>query len=180
MRRLIFAVLVAVTACSPSAETTGDVGVTTTSTVLTTTTEAMTPAMAAGAFAECMAEQGIDVGEIPLDVQGRPLLGAVTEVLDTADPAVRGALASCASLLTASGALDLLADPEVSALVVEQLGMFAECMRAEGVDEFPDPDPGFSGTSSPFPPELIPFNAPGFGEAMLACQQLIGTLGLGG
>jgi hypothetical protein len=178
MRRLIIAVLVAVTACSPSAETGADV--TTTSTGATTTTETMTPAVAAGAFADCMADQGVDVGDIPLDAQGRPLLGAVTDVLDTADPAVRAGLASCASLLTASGAIDLLSDPEVSALVLEQLGMFSECMRAEGIAEFPDPDPDFSGTTSPFPPELIPFNEPGFGEAMLACQQLIGSLGLDG
>ena len=53
-------------------------------------------------------------------------------------------------------------------------------MRNEGLDTFPDPVPGFTGAGSPFPLEQIPFNDPAFGEATLACQDIIGSLGVAG
>ena len=35
--------------------------------------------------------------------------------------------------------------------LLDQLRAFAECVRGEGVETFPDPDPAFSGVGSPFP-----------------------------
>lgn len=186
MRRIVsLLVVMTVAACTTS----GDPPSTASSTVEASTTTASTrpPTTttlrvidAASGFAECMRAEGIDVPEIPLDAQGRPMLDEVVEAIDTTSVEVRGALATCASILTSSGALDLSADPGIQALIVDQLEQFADCMRSEGLDGFPDPDPDFDGTGSPFPLEQIPFNDQAFPDASLACQEILGSFGLEG
>jgi hypothetical protein len=157
----------------------------TTSTVATTSTTAapattmpLTPDEAVARFVSCMSEQGIDLPEVEVDAQGRPVLGDVLGDVDTGTVEFRGAIATCSSILTQAGVLDLSGDPELQAVVVEQLASFAECMRSEGIAEFPDPDQDFDGVGSPFPLELIPINDPGFADATLACQDQLGGLAL--
>lgn len=189
MRRFPLVLLcLTVVACSrggdaaPDVPDAADLVETTTTTVPTTTT--LSPRLgfeqASLEFTTCMREEGIDLPDLRLDAQGRPVLGDVLEEVDTTSVEFRGALATCASILADSGALDLSADPEIQAIVMDQLQQFSECMRDEGLDQFPDPVPGFTGTGSPYPLELIPFNDPLFAQAATACQEIIGSLGVTG
>lgn len=156
-----------------------DGGATTTSTTVapttTSTTQVPTPAVATEEFADCMRSEGIELPAIPLDVRGLPDLSAIAAAVDTSAPGGRAALAICAPILTASGAIDLSSDPEVHGLVLDQLYRFSECMREQGLEEFPDPIAEFSGVGAPYPPELVPFNDPVFGAALVACQERIGS-----
>ncbi|MEX2655356.1 MAG: hypothetical protein WD532_10075 [Acidimicrobiia bacterium] len=173
MRPPLLAVAVAlVVGCAPSSspqETT-----TTVTTVPTTTTTTLSPAAASIAFVECLRHEGLDVEEVPLDGVGEPRYGGLAQSLDTTDAMVRAAVMECAPLLGESSVVDLAADPEVRVLVAEQLGVFAECMRAEGISDFPDPAADFSTT--PFP--IVPSDAPGFDAALAICDELLGSFGL--
>jgi hypothetical protein len=131
-------------------------------------------------FTACMRDQGIDTPDIRLDAQGRPVLDGLIESVDTTSGAFRAALAECASILTRAGALDLRTDPELQAVIVDQLQEFSECARREGLRDFPDPDPAFTGTGSPYPSEEIPFSDPAFQKALVACQELLGNLTVNG
>jgi hypothetical protein len=42
-----------------------------------------------------------------------------------------------------------------------------------GVEDFPDPVPGFSGIGSPFPVAEIPYSDPGFATAVSACREAL-------
>lgn len=121
-------------------------------------------------FTACMREEGIDIPDISIGADGRPILGDLAGEIDTSSDAFQAALTACSPILTESGALDLSADPELQAAVQDQLQQFSECMRTEGVDGFPDPTPGFTGLGSPFPLAEIPLNDPGFQTALEACQ----------
>ena len=133
---------------------------------------------AALAFTECMREEDIDFPDIHLDAEGRPQLGDIMDRVDTASPEFRTALASCSSILTQAGALELSSDPELQAVIVDQLAAFSECMRTNGVEAFPDPIPGFSGSGSPYLLGEIPFDDPEFQAATEVCQESLGDLGL--
>lgn len=184
---LLVATLLVVSACSsdddgaPDVPDASDLDVTTSTTAPTTTTEAPTLGLEQATldFTACMREQGIDFPDIRLDDQGRPVLGDILDEIDTETVEFRGAIATCASILTQAGALDLRTDPELQAVIIDQLQDFSQCMRDNGLTSFPDPDPDFNGTGSPYPLELIPLTDPAFQEATGACQELLGTLGFG-
>ena len=156
----------------------------TTSTVVqettTTTSERLDFEAATLAFTECMRQEGIDFPDVRFDAEGRPLLGEVMEDVDTASEEFTDALGSCAGILTDAGALDLATDPELQAVLVDQLAEFSECMRTNGITGFPDPDPAFTGTGSPYPLGMVPFDDPGFEEAAGVCGETLGDIGLGG
>ncbi len=130
-------------------------------------------------FEACIRAQGLDTPEIRLDAQGRPVLDDLRSGIDTSSVEFRRALTECASILTSVGALDLRRDPELQTVIVSQLAAFAECVRAQGVENFPDPDPAFSGVGSPFPSDEVPFTAPGFDAAIAICQEVLGATGFG-
>lgn len=127
-------------------------------------------------FTECMREEGVDTPDIRIDAQGRPVLDELLDAVDTTTAEFRGALTECAVILTRAGALDLRTDPELQAVIVDQLQEFSECARREGVRDFPDPDPAFTGTGSPYPLDAIPFSDPLFQKAVVACQEILGSL----
>lgn len=131
-------------------------------------------------FTACMREQGVDTPDIRLDAQGRPVLDDLLDSLDTTTAEFRTALAECATILTRAGALDLRTDPELQAVILDQLQEFSECARREGLRDFPDPDPAFTGTGSPYPFDQIPFADPAFQKAIIACQEIIGSLTVSG
>ena len=131
-------------------------------------------------FTACMREQGIDTPDIRLDAQGRPVLDDLLDAVDTTTAEFRTALAECATILTRAGALDLRTDPELQAVILDQLQEFSECARREGLRDFPDPDPAFTGTGSPYPLDEIPFSDPAFQKALIACQEIIGNLTVSG
>jgi hypothetical protein len=130
-------------------------------------------------FGSCMRSQGVDTPDIRLDAQGRPILDDLRSGVDTSSVEFRRALTECASILTGAGALDLRRDPELQTVIVGQLGAFAECVRSQGIEGFPDPDPAFSGVGSPFPSDEVPFTDPGFDAAIATCQEALGSTGFG-
>lgn len=127
-------------------------------------------------FTSCMREEGIDTPDIRLDAQGNPILDELLDAVDTTTGEFREALVACADILTRAGALDLRADPELQAVVIDQLQQFSECVRRAGLDDFPDPDPAFTGTGSPYPLDAVPFADPIFEKAVVSCQELLGSL----
>lgn len=159
--------------CSPSSVRA--TSTTSTAAVTTTTTTVPTPAEAAAAFVFCMRSEGIDLPDIPLDIQGLPDLSAVVDFMDTSTTGVRAALAMCAPILTSAQAINLRSDPELLVVVIEHLHRFSACMREGGVEDFPDPRPEFSGTGSPYP-ESVPVDDPLFDQALAACEELIGSV----
>lgn len=169
------AVLVA--ACSPTPTAVTSTTAPTPASTPPTTTTTLGPAAGGVAFVDCLRAEGIDVSDLGLDAQGNPLLGGLAESLDTTNPAVRAAIVTCSSFLTSAQTADLASDPELRLLVSEQLVAFTECMRAEGIETFPDPTPDFT-SGAPFPLEAVPFQEAGFDDALLACQAVLGSFGL--
>ncbi|HVR32458.1 MAG TPA: hypothetical protein VMS74_07085 [Acidimicrobiia bacterium] len=168
-----------VAACSP---TPAAVTSTTDSTPASTqpfTTTTLGPAAGGVAFVDCLRAEGVVASDLDLDARGNPLLGGLAESLDTTDPAVRAAIVTCTGFLTSAQTADLASDPELRLLVTEQLVAFAECMRAEGIETFPDPTPEFT-SGAPFPLDAVPFQEAGFDDALLACQEVLGSFGLDG
>jgi len=131
-------------------------------------------------FTSCLRSEGIDAPDIRLDAQGRPVLDELLDTVDTSTPEFAEALRACAPILTQAGALDLRSDPELQAVIVDQLQEFSNCMRREGIRDFPDPDPAFTGTGSPFPLDQIPFDDPLFEKATFTCQEILGSLVVSG
>lgn len=171
---------VVVVGCSPSssngASTTTATPVPTTAATTTTT---LSPADSRVAFVSCLTDVGVEVPTGAFDADGSPRLGVIAESLDTTEPLVQAAVAECAPLLSVTQAVDLAADPEVRNLVIEQLAAFTQCMRDEGIDEFPDPA-GEALAEGPYAFEDVPFSVPGFDEALATCQDVVGSFGMGG
>ncbi len=83
------------------------------------------------AYAQCMRENGAPDFPDP-DAQGR-LRGAGHEQQD--DPRFRAAMEACRDLAP-GGEHEKLGDPAF----VEQMREFSQCMRENGLPDFPDPD----------------------------------------
>ena len=83
------------------------------------------------AYAKCMRENGVSDFPDP-DAQGR-LRGAGHEQQD--DPQFRAAMEACRGLAP-GGEHEKLGDPAF----VEQMRKFSQCMRKNGLPDFPDPD----------------------------------------
>lgn len=113
-------------------------------------------------FAECMREHGIDLPDPRPDGNGGFDWGVGAAGIELDDPAFREALAACRDELPGGGR-EFLDDPQVQA----QLREFAQCMRDNGMPDFPDPDPegGFGGAFAE-----MDRDSPGFQQAMAACR----------
>jgi hypothetical protein len=116
-----------------------------------------------------MGDHGVEISEIPLDADGRPRLEMMSDQIDYSDPVTTEALSECAELLT-DGALDLAYDERYREAVVGQLAAFSRCLRARGVEGFPDPIAGFIGIGSPFPVAEIPYSDPDLPGAVTMCE----------
>lgn len=130
-------------------------------------------------FTACLREEGIDVPDIQLDADGAPILDPeVIQGIDLQSPEFLGAVAGCISILSDAGAFSFSADPELEALQADQLQAFSECMRREGIDDFPDPD---TDAAIPFPiTAFTRFNATPFQDALTVCRAEISVDGLDG
>jgi len=144
-----------------------DIPATTTTAPGTTTT--VVSDVAVEAFRNCLGENGIVIEAIPLDATGHPRLDLVMATLDFGDPATAEAVSVCSEHLEA-GALDVGDDDVLRQIILEQLQGFSRCMVELGVEEFPDPVPGFVGVGSPFPVAEIPYADPGFANAVTVCR----------
>jgi hypothetical protein len=104
-----------------------------------------------------------------MDATGHPRLDLVMVTLDFSNPEVSEAVSSCSELLE-NGALDIGQDDVLREQILEQLQEFSRCMVDLGVEDFPDPVPGFIGIGSPYPIAEIPYSDPGFASAVTACR----------
>ena len=131
-------------------------------------------------FTRCLREEGLDVPDVQLDAEGAPMIGPEDVAgIDLDSPAVRAAFDACLPILTAAGAFSFGSDPELQALLQDSLQAFAECMRGEGISDFPDPDAGGSGV--PFPiTAFADFADDAFQDALDTCRDQIGFAGLDG
>ncbi|MFZ0627202.1 MAG: hypothetical protein WAN34_11965 [Acidimicrobiia bacterium] len=142
----------------------------------TTTTLGSTEAV--DEFRQCLAEKGVDIEAVPLDATGRPRLDLVLRDLDFGDPIVRNALTECSHILE-SGALDLGGEEVLRQDIYDELKDFSDCMVRLGVEDFPDPVPGYLGVGSPFPVAEIPYSDPEFDQAVSTCREdLLRSLGV--
>ncbi len=145
-----------------------------TTTLPPATTTTLSVEEGVGAYRSCLSEEGVNLGPVRLDAMGRPRMVEAVAVLDLGDRSVVDALETCGHLI-ASGPLDLTSDPELAARVREQLADFAECLRLEGVADYPDPVSGFDGVGSPFPVNRIPWSDPDLVSAVETCRGVLGV-----
>ncbi|HLF42044.1 MAG TPA: hypothetical protein VJA46_00795 [Acidimicrobiia bacterium] len=169
--------VVVVAACTPGLDgPSGTDSLTTSTTAPTTTSTTTVTGVAIEAFRGCLGEHGVVIEEVPLDATGRPRLDLVIMTVDFGDPAVAEALAVCSASLN-TGALDLGAEDQLRREINEQLSDFSQCMRANGVEDFPDPVPGFAGVGAPFAVAEIPYGDPELAAAAEACRaSVLGSL----
>lgn len=122
-------------------------------------------------FSQCMRDEGVDIPDIQLDADGAPILDAgALQGIDLQSPEFQSAFTSCIGIITDAGAFAFDFDPEIEAIIQDQLQQFAECMRREGIEDFPDPIVGGSGT--PFPlTAFTNLGDPDFQAALETCQQ---------
>jgi len=118
------------------------------------------PRAAGLAFAQCMRNNGLANYPDP-DPNGRS--GAGHEAFDRNDPKVKAATEKCRSLLPGGGQHSA-PNPEV----VKQLVAFAQCMRDNGVRDFPDPN---ADGSFPRSAERGAHNDPRFQAASEKCRK---------
>lgn len=130
-----------------------------------TTTAAVTEADTSDglAFTECMREQGIEM-EDPDPATGVPQFSGGAEATQT--PEFDSAMEACEGLLPEGG---LRGETDEDNL--EELQAFAECMRENGMPDFPDPQPGEGGVFGSDP--SIDRTSPAFQEASEACQDTL-------
>lgn len=126
-------------------------------------------------FTGCLRDLGIEAPDIPVDPDGRPILSSdLVQQIDTESPEFAVAFATCVPFLTAASPVDLGADPELQAVVIDSLRRFSSCMRDNGVEEFPDPAPGWDGNGSPFPvAQAFDTSDPDVDAALEECSKLI-------
>ena len=68
-------------------------------------------------------------------------------------------------------AVSLASTPVLRELVTAALSGFSECVRSQGVGDFPDPVPGFIGIGSPYPIGEIPYGHPLLATAVELCRE---------
>lgn len=126
------------------------------------------------AYAECMRENGVP--EFPDPVDGQTQLQAGPESgIDPNSPEFQQAQEACQDLAP-QGADSGGAPPEE---VQRQALAFAQCMRDNGMPDFPDPQFSAGGVIMGGPGSGIDPNSPEFEAAMQACRDKVPS-GLGG
>lgn len=117
-------------------------------------------------FAQCMRDHGISVGEPTVD-QGRLKVPFATPAQQGAPPPKPETPATCQSILNRLPR-SAMEDPPVTAEDIDKLEKFSQCVRQNGIPEWPDPksDGHFAlgGTS-------IDLKSDAFQTAKKACQQ---------
>jgi hypothetical protein len=131
-------------------------------------------------FAECMRDNGVSEFPDPDASGGLTIDGIVNgSSLDTSTPAWKEAIAACKDLQP-PGFMGTEASPEEQEVRLE----FAQCMRDNGVEDFPDPAPNgplIDTTRIPSAAGRGARSIPGFDAAADTCTDIYsGELGLGG
>ncbi|MCD0442491.1 hypothetical protein LO763_02495 [Glycomyces sp. A-F 0318] len=89
------------------------------------------------AYSECMRDNGIAEFPDPEQQSGGGISLGLTEAVDPESEEFQAAAKACEDLMPGPGEGETI-DPEVYEALVE----YSECMRENGVAEFPDPEPG--------------------------------------
>jgi hypothetical protein len=128
-------------------------------------------------FADCMRDNGVSEFPDP-DASGELTIDAVVNgsSLDTSTPAWKTAIDACKDLQPAG-----FTGHQRSAEEQEHALEFAQCMRDNGVEDFPDPTPdGPLIDTSRMPGSPGARSIPGFQAAMEACRDLPPQAGVEG
>ena len=141
-------------------------------TIPATTTTTIAQLEALEEFRGCLADDGVEIDPISLDGQARPRLDLAMSDLDFSDPVVINSVSRCSEIL-AAGALDLSGATLIGDQVVSVLSRFSECVRSQGVPDFPDPVEGFIGIGGPYPVAEIPYADPDLETAVQECRRRI-------
>jgi hypothetical protein len=121
-------------------------------------------------FVACLRDNGLDIPDPQFGPDGPSFADpSVIMDIDLGSDTFLDAIDACGEYLAA---LQPEVDPEQQAEQVEQQLVLAECMRREGIDDFPDPDPvdGFTFRDMT---AIDPFD-PGFQSAFTTCAAEMG------
>ncbi len=127
----------------------------------------------------CMRDRGLEVPDIGVTVDGQLDLSPEDMVgIDLESEDFQEAFTSCIAVFQLSGGFDVSLDPELEALFQDQLQEFSQCMRDNGVADFPDPQ---SGSGTPYPVSaFMGFGDPTFEDALETCRQTVSFSGFTG
>ena len=90
-------------------------------------------------FVACLRDNGLDIPDPQFGPDGPSFADpSVVMDIDLGSDTFLDAMGACEEYLAA---LQPEVDPEQQAEQIEQQLMLAECMRREGIEDFPDPDP---------------------------------------
>lgn len=149
--------------------------------IASTTTEARLEAdMALLEFSQCMRDEGIPLPDIGIDNEGAPILDpALLDTIDVQSDEFADAFEECQPILAQSEAFNIDIDPQLQALIEDQLFVFSQCMRDNGFTDFPDP--ASIGSGPVYPLSILARMAePDFEAAVELCQRDLAFPGVDG
>lgn len=120
----------------------------------------------------CMRDNGIEVPDIGITADGQlDLAPEDMEGVDLEDEEFQAVVASCLGAFRSSVGFDVSLDPELDAAYQDQLMEFSQCMRDNGITDFPDPQ---AGAGTPYPLSAwADFGEPEFQDAVEVCQEIV-------
>lgn len=148
---------------------------------VSSTTEARLDAdLALLEFSQCMRDEGIPLPDIALDADGAPILDpALLDTIDVQSDDFNDAFEKCQPILAQSEAFSIDLDPALQALIEDQFVAFSQCMRDNGIEDFPDPSSLDAGPVYPLS-VLSRFSEPEFESAVEICQRDLAFPGFDG
>ena len=135
----LFTIVLALSACTIGEEETKGVVSIDENTVSTTIFDEITFEEGVLDFAQCMREEGINFPDPTFDIDGNPQFDNV-DVENEEE--FEEAFTNCEDILRNALPEQFDLDPEVEAALVDASLEFSQCMREEGISNFPDPTPG--------------------------------------
>ncbi len=148
---------------------------------VSSTTEARLDAdLALLEFSQCMRDEGIPLPDIGIDADGAPILDpALLDTIDVQSDEFADAFEECQPILAQSEAFDIDLDPQFQAFIEDQFVEFSQCMRDNGVEDFPDP--ASIGSGPVYPLSIFArMTEPDFEAAVEVCQRDLAFPGLDG
>ena len=162
----LFTIVLALSACTIGEEETKGVVSIDENTVSTTIFDEVTFEEGVLNFAQCMREEGINFPDPTFDIDGNPQFDNVD--VENEDE-FEEAFTNCEDILRNALPEQFDLDPEVEAALVDASLEFSQCMREEGISNFPDPTPGEFGFFA-FRDAEIEWTSDDVQEAFEICQ----------
>ena len=162
----LFTIVLALSACTIGEEETKGVVSIDENTVSTTIFDEVTFEEGVLDFAQCMREEGINFPDPTFDIDGNPQFDNVD--VENEDE-FEEAFTNCEDILRNALPEQFDLDPEVEAALVDASLEFSQCMREEGISNFPDPTPGEFGFFA-FRDAEIEWTSDDVQEAFEICQ----------